>query len=117
MHVPACTTFKAVEAGTCTYLGLFWYVQVPRYVQTVWYVLYIYLSNHIKGKKHRSLAKRGKEQQRRGCHPWLLFLYKGVTLVDNRAHGHYTLAGSPTQRSVLNPLVALTSTTVSIYKI
>ena len=32
MHVPARTTFKA---GMCTYLGLFWYVHVPRYVQSV----------------------------------------------------------------------------------
>ena len=35
MHVPAHTTFKAVEAGRCLYLGLFWYVHVPRYVQSV----------------------------------------------------------------------------------
>ena len=26
---------KAVEAGMCTYLGLFWYVHIPRYVQSV----------------------------------------------------------------------------------
>ena len=27
-------TFKAVEAGTCMYHGLFWYVHVLRYVQS-----------------------------------------------------------------------------------
>ena len=32
LHVPACTTFKAVEADTCTYLGLFWYRHVPSYL-------------------------------------------------------------------------------------
>ena len=32
---PARTIFKAVEAGTCTYLGLFGSVHVPRYVQSV----------------------------------------------------------------------------------
>ena len=36
----------------------------------------------------------------------------GATLVDNRAHGNYTLVGSPTWGLVLNPLVAYTSTTV-----
>ena len=30
------------------------------------------------------------------CQTSVLFLYKGATLVDNRAHGHYTLVGSPT---------------------
>ena len=34
--------------------------------------------------------------------------------MDNRAHGHYTLVGSLTWGSVLNPLVAFTSTTVFI---
>ena len=30
------------------------------------------------------------------CQTSVLFLYKGATLVDNRAHGHYTLMGSLT---------------------
>ena len=38
MHIPAHTMFKAVEAGTCMYLGLFWYVHLPRYVQSVCYI-------------------------------------------------------------------------------
>ena len=46
------------------------------------------------------------------CQTSVLLLYKGATSVDNRAHGHFTLAGSLTRGSVLNPLVALTSTTV-----
>ena len=39
-------TFKAVEAGMFSLLvtfSLFWYVKVPRYVQSVWYVLHINL--------------------------------------------------------------------------
>ena len=48
---------------------------------------------------------------------WLNILdRKGATLVDNRAHGLYTLAGSPACRLVLNHLVAYTSTTVYICK-
>ena len=41
--------------------------------------------------------------------------FKGATLVDNRAHGHHTLAGCPAWGLALNPLVAYTSTTVYIY--
>ena len=48
------------------------------------------------------------------CQTSVLFFYKGATLVDNRAHGHYTLVGSPAWGPVLNPLVAFTSTTVYI---
>ena len=50
---------------------------------------------------------------------WLsvLFLYKGATLVNNRAHGPYTLVGSPAWGPVLNPLVAYTLTTVYVFVI
>ena len=36
MHVPVGFMFKAVEAGTSIsmYLGMFWYVHIPRYVQS-----------------------------------------------------------------------------------
>ena len=37
------------------------------------------------------------------CQISVLFLYKGATLVNNRAHGHYTLVGSPAWGPVLNP--------------
>ena len=46
------------------------------------------------------------------CQTSVLFLYKGANLVDKRAHGLYTLAGSPACRQELNPLVAYTLTTV-----
>ena len=40
------------------------------------------------------------------CQTRVLFLYKGATLVEKRANGFYTVAGSPAWRLVLNPLVA-----------
>ena len=43
------------------------------------------------------------------------FIYSLLSLLsNNRAHGHYTLVGSPAWGPVLNPLVAYTSTTVYI---
>ena len=44
----------------------------------------------------------------------VFFLYKGATLVNKKADGFYTLAGSPAWELVLNPLVAYTSTTVYV---
>ena len=49
------------------------------------------------------------------CQTSVLFLYKGATLVNKRANGYYTLAGTPTWRLVLIPLVAYSSTTIYIY--
>ena len=37
------------------------------------------------------------------CQTSVLFLHKGATLVDNRAHGLYTLAGSQACWPVLKP--------------
>ena len=45
----------------------------------------------------------------------VLTLHKGATLVIYKAHGPYTLVGPPIRGLVLDPLAALTSTTVYIF--
>ena len=87
-----------------------------------WFIpilIQIYYSNMYSALWHMVdiAAHRGPTYKRvfNYCQTSVLFLYIGATLVDNRAHGHFTLVGSLTWGSVLNPLVAFISTTVYIY--